>query len=114
MRMHPILHIRKLHDGTDFHAPCGSPVYASADGRVMAAYYNTGYGNRIIIDHGFVRGVSLWTSVNHLTSFAVRVGQHVKKGQLIGHSGTTGYSTGCHMHFMVYVNGYTVDPMRWL
>jgi murein DD-endopeptidase MepM/ murein hydrolase activator NlpD len=114
MRMHPILHIWELHDGTDFHAACGTPVYAAADGRVISEYYNTGYGNRVIIDHGFVRGVSLATSYNHLTSFVAQPGEEVHRGQLIAYSGTTGYSTGCHLHFMVYVNGATVDPMTWL
>lgn len=114
MRMHPILHVWKLHDGTDFHADCGTPVYAAAPGRVMSEYYNAGYGNRIILDHGFVRGVSLWTSYNHLTSFVARPGEHVQRGELIAYSGTTGYSTGCHLHFMVYANGGTVDPMGWL
>ena len=114
MRMHPILHVYKLHDGTDFHADCGTPVYAAASGRVLAEYYNAGYGNRIILDHGFVKGVSLQTSYNHLTTFVARTGHMVQRGQLIAYSGTTGYSTGCHLHFMVYVNGNTVDPMNWL
>jgi murein DD-endopeptidase MepM/ murein hydrolase activator NlpD len=114
MRMHPILHVYKLHDGTDFHADCGTPVYAAANGRVLSEYYNAGYGNRIILDHGFVRGVSLQTSYNHLTSFVARPGHFVHQSQLIAYSGTTGYSTGCHLHFMVYVNGTTVDPMNWL
>lgn len=114
MRMHPILHIWELHDGTDFHATCGTPVYAAADGRVTSEYFNAGYGNRLMIDHGFVDGVSLWTSYNHLTSFVATTGESVSRGQLIAYSGTTGYSTGCHLHFMVYVNGNTVDPMGWL
>ncbi len=114
MRMHPILHVYKLHDGTDFHADCGTPVYAAASGRVLAEYYNAGYGNRIILDHGFVKGVSLQTSYNHLTSFVARTGHRVQRGQLIAYSGTTGYSTGCHLHFMVYVNGNTVNPGNWL
>jgi murein DD-endopeptidase MepM/ murein hydrolase activator NlpD len=114
MRMHPILHVWKLHDGTDFHADCGTPVYAAADGRIVSEYYNVGYGNRIILDHGYVKGVSLWTSYNHLTSFVARVGEHVKRGELIAYSGTTGYSTACHLHFMVYVNGSTVNPVSWL
>lgn len=114
MRMHPILHIWELHDGTDFHAVCGTPVYAAADGRVSSEYFNTGYGNRIIVDHGFVNGVSLWTSYNHLSSFVASTGEQVQRGELIAYSGTTGYSTGCHLHFMVYVNGSTVDPMSWL
>jgi murein DD-endopeptidase MepM/ murein hydrolase activator NlpD len=114
MRMHPILHIWKLHDGTDFHADCGTPVYAAADGTVTDEYFNAGYGNRVLMDNGYVRGVSLATSYNHLTSFVASVGAHVRRGQLIAYSGTTGYSTGCHLHFMVYVNGATVDPMTWL
>ena len=114
MRLHPILHIWELHDGTDFHAVCGTPVYAAADGRVTSEYFNTGYGNRLIVDHGFVKGVSLWTSYNHLTSYVASVGEQVDRGQLIGYSGTTGYSTGCHLHFMVYVNGIAVNPMGWL
>lgn len=114
MRMHPVLHVLKLHDGTDFHAGCGTPVYAAAAGRVMSEYYNVGYGNRLLLDHGFVRGVSLSSSYNHLTSYVAGVGERVDRGELIAYSGTTGYSTACHLHFMVYVNGYTVDPARWL
>jgi len=114
MRMHPILRVYKLHDGTDFGAGCGTPVYAAASGQILSQYYNAGYGNRIILDHGFVRGVSLQTSYNHLTSFETSAGQHVSKGQVIGYAGTTGYSTGCHLHFMVYVNGGTADPVSWL
>jgi murein DD-endopeptidase MepM/ murein hydrolase activator NlpD len=114
MRMHPILHVYKLHDGTDFGAACGTPVYASAAGTIVSAYYNAGYGNRVVMNHGIVNGVSLSTSYNHLTSYVAGVGEHVARGQLIAYSGTTGYSTGCHLHFMVYVNGATVDPMGWL
>jgi murein DD-endopeptidase MepM/ murein hydrolase activator NlpD len=114
MRLHPILHIWELHDGTDFHAPCGTPVYAAAPGRVSSEYYNGGYGNRLFIDHGYVRGVSLWTSYNHLSSYVAHVGEHVNRGELIAYSGTTGYSTACHLHFSVYVNGQTVDPMTWI
>jgi murein DD-endopeptidase MepM/ murein hydrolase activator NlpD len=114
MRLHPILHVYKLHDGTDFSASCGTPVYAAADGTVLTQYFNEGYGNRVLIDHGYVQGVSLSTSYNHLTSFALTPGSQVSRGQVIGYAGTTGYSTGCHLHFMVYVNGRTVDPMTWL
>ncbi len=114
MRMHPILHVYKLHDGTDFGAACGTPVHAAAAGTIVSEYYNSGYGNRIIMNHGIVNGVSLSTSYNHLTSFVANSGQYVQRGQLIGYSGTTGYSTGCHLHFMVYVNGATTDPMGWL
>ncbi|HET7327807.1 MAG TPA: peptidoglycan DD-metalloendopeptidase family protein [Nocardioidaceae bacterium] len=114
MRFHPILKVNKLHDGTDFGAGCGTPIRAAADGRVLQAYYNGGYGNRLIIDHGVQRGVSLSTSYNHLSGYATSVGAQVQRGEVIGYVGTTGYSTGCHLHFMVYENGVTTDPMGWL
>ncbi len=114
MRMHPILHIWELHDGTDFYAPCGTPVYAAANGRVMSEYFNAGYGNVLLLDNGMVRGVSLSTSYNHLSRYVASVGARVHRGQLIAYSGDTGWSTGCHLHFSVYVNGSTVDPMTWL
>jgi murein DD-endopeptidase MepM/ murein hydrolase activator NlpD len=113
MRMHPILHIYKLHDGTDFGAPCGTPIRAAAPGKVIERYFNAGYGNRLIVADGFVKGVSLATAYNHLSAYAVAPGEHVQRGQVVGYVGTTGYSTGCHLHFMVYENGVTVDPMTW-
>jgi murein DD-endopeptidase MepM/ murein hydrolase activator NlpD len=114
MRYHPILHYRKLHDGTDFGAACGTPVHAADDGRVLSTYYSTGYGNQVLVNHGIEDGVSLSTSYNHLSRFAVSPGEQVSRGEVIAWSGTTGYSTGCHLHFMVYENGATVDPMGWL
>jgi murein DD-endopeptidase MepM/ murein hydrolase activator NlpD len=114
MRMHPILHVWKLHDGTDFEAACGSPVHAAAAGTITAENFNVGYGNRVIMTNGHVDGIDLGTSYNHLSRFVARVGQHVARGQLIAYSGMTGYATGCHLHFMVYVGGATVDPMTWL
>ncbi len=114
MRFHPILHYYKLHDGTDFGAGCGTPVRAADSGQVLSAYYSSGYGNQVLLDHGIERGVSLSTSYNHLTSFAVSSGERVSQGEVIGYVGSTGYSTGCHLHFMVYENGGTVDPMSWL
>lgn len=114
MRMNPVIHVYELHDGTDFHAPCGSPVYAAAAGKVSQEYLSGAYGNRLFIDHGFVQGVSLETSYNHLTSYVAQVGQQVARGQLVAYSGTTGWSTACHLHFSVYVNGTSVNPMGWL
>ncbi len=114
MRFHPILHVYKLHDGTDFGVPCGTPVHAAASGTILQEYYNAGYGNRVILNNGIMRGKSVVTTYNHLSRFVARPGQHVKRGQLIAYSGTTGYSTGCHLHFMVIVNGQTVNPMGWL
>ncbi|MFZ0158760.1 MAG: peptidoglycan DD-metalloendopeptidase family protein [Kineosporiaceae bacterium] len=113
MRYHPILHISRMHTGTDFAAACGTPVYAAADGEVISAGWAGGYGNRVVIDHGYVRGVGLATTYNHL-SRVVRHGGSVSQGQLIAYSGTTGLSTGCHLHFETLANGDYVNPMRWL
>ena len=114
MRLHPVYKRWTLHDGMDFGASCGTPVTAAASGRVIAAYYNEGYGNRVILDNGFQRGVGLGTAYNHLSSYATYVGQKVERGDVIGYVGNTGYSTGCHLHLTVFENGATVNPMNWL
>ncbi|WP_432558065.1 peptidoglycan DD-metalloendopeptidase family protein [Granulicoccus sp. GXG6511] len=114
MRRHPVLGVWKLHDGTDFGLPCGAPLRAVAAGRVTQSYFNAGYGNRLFIDHGSVNGRRLMTSYNHAIRFTVGVGEHVSAGQVIGLNGTTGYSTGCHLHLMMWVDGRLVDPERWL
>jgi murein DD-endopeptidase MepM/ murein hydrolase activator NlpD len=113
LRYHPILHVWKLHTGTDFGVPCGTPVFAAADGTVISAGWGGGDGNRIVIDHGIISGVDLASTYNHLSSFVVRGGK-VKRGQLIAYSGTTGYSTGCHLHFETLENGQFVNPIKWL
>lgn len=112
-RIHPIYGYRSLHDGTDFGASCGTPITAAASGRVLEEYFQTAWGNRIIIDHGVHDGVSLATISNHLSAYAVGVGDQVTRGQVIGYVGTTGWSTGCHLHFTVLANGTPVDPMTW-
>jgi len=114
MRFHPVLHYWKLHDGTDFGAGCGTPIHAAASGVITDRYYNGGYGNRLFLSNGVIRGSSITTVYNHLSRYKVRVGQRVTKGQVIGYVGTTGYSTGCHLHFMVYQDGRVVNPMKWL
>lgn len=113
MRWHPILHYYRMHTGIDFGAGCGAPVYAVADGTVTSAGGGGGYGNRVVIDHGWVAGADLATTYNHLASIVVRSGA-VQRGQIIAYSGTTGLSTGCHLHFETLVNGSFVDPMRYL
>jgi murein DD-endopeptidase MepM/ murein hydrolase activator NlpD len=113
-RIHPIYGYRSLHDGVDFGVSCGTPIVAPAAGRVLEEYYQTAYGNRIIIDHGFQRGVGLATIANHLSRYAVSRGERVKRGQVIGYVGDTGWSTGCHLHFTVLENGSAVNPMAWL
>ncbi|GAB3246650.1 peptidoglycan DD-metalloendopeptidase family protein [Kineosporia babensis] len=112
-RYHPILNYRRLHAGTDFGAGCGTPLRAAADGTIVRAGWSGGYGNQIVVDHGRINGSGVATSSNHLSRIVVRSGQ-VRQGQVIGYTGTTGLSTGCHLHFEVYVNGATVDPMGWL
>ena len=114
MRRHPVLGIWKLHDGTDFGLPCGAPLRSVAPGRVTQSYYNAGYGNRLFIDHGTVNGRHLVSSYNHATRYTVGVGQQVTAGQVIGLNGTTGYSTGCHLHYMLWVDGALVNPEQWL
>lgn len=114
MRLHPILRVRKMHDGTDFGARCGTPVYAAASGFVIDSRSTEGYGNRLEIDHGVKRGRSLAATYNHLATRLVPAGAYVYRGQLIATVGDTGLSTACHLHFSVYVDGEHVDPQRWL
>lgn len=104
-----------MHTGIDFGAPCGTPVYAAAAGTVFSAGWgNDGGGNRVKISHGVINGDSLTTIYYHNTSVVVSSGQQVSQGQLIAYSGTTGNSTGCHVHFETWVNGQATDPMNLL
>ena len=116
LRFHPIYHTWRLHAGRDYAGNCGSPVYAADSGTIISALppgSTGGYGNQIVIDHGVKRGSSLATTYNQLQAFAVRSG-HVSRGQVIGYVGTTGSSTGCHLHFETRENGTPVDPRGWL
>lgn len=113
-RYHPIYHTRKLHAGTDFGVPCGTTVHAAAPGRVMSAGYRTGAGNEVVINHGTVQGGQLATAYKHNTRLLVHAGQRVSRGQAISISGTTGWSTGCHLHFEVLRNGQYTNPLNWL
>jgi murein DD-endopeptidase MepM/ murein hydrolase activator NlpD len=114
MRVHPVTGIYKLHDGTDFRAYCGTPIRAAASGRVLWARYRGGYGNQVAIDHGVIDGDPLMTSYSHLSRFSAYWGERVSAGEVIGYSGSTGYSTACHLHFMVYDDGVRTNPMRYL
>ncbi|MDX2065835.1 MAG: peptidoglycan DD-metalloendopeptidase family protein [Fimbriimonadaceae bacterium] len=106
-RLHPILRVNRLHAGVDFGARTGAPIRAVADGIVVSAGYSRGYGNRVIIDHG--GGVA--TVYAHCSSLSVGTGQSVRQGQRIGAVGSTGLSTGPHLHFEVRINGRPVNPM---
>ena len=113
-RIHPIYGYRSLHDGVDFGAACGTPIHAAASGVVVEKYFQTAWGNRVIIDHGFHHGAGLATITNHMSGPAiVNVGQHVERGQVVGYVGTTGWSTGCHLHYTVLQNGSPVNPFNW-
>ncbi|MFC7362561.1 M23 family metallopeptidase [Nocardioides astragali] len=112
-RTHPIYHYWGLHDGVDFGGGCGTPLRAAAPGRVVSSYYSGVYGQRLIIDNGVIGGMGIATIYNHATSYTVGVGDHVAQGQVVGFEGSTGWSTGCHLHFTVMANGKAVDPMNW-
>jgi murein DD-endopeptidase MepM/ murein hydrolase activator NlpD len=112
--VHPITGVFKLHTGTDLSVPCGTPIRAARDGVVTAAGWNSAYGWRTVVSHGNVDGVLITTTYNHQDHLGVDVGTKVGTGQVIGTVGSTGYSTGCHLHFEVYVNSSLADPQGWL
>ena len=113
-RTHPIYHYWGLHDGVDFGGGCGTPLRAAASGKVVSSYFSGVYGNRLVIDNGVLAGRGIATIYNHATSYTVGVGDHVEAGQVVGYEGSTGWSTGCHLHFTVMENGKAVDPMNYL
>ncbi|WP_133412072.1 peptidoglycan DD-metalloendopeptidase family protein [Vallicoccus soli] len=114
MRTHPITGVHKLHTGMDIANSCGTPILAAQAGRVVEAEYASGYGYRTVIDHGVVGGRRLATAYSHQQGLQTATGQSVAQGQVIGEIGTTGYSTGCHLHFEVLVDGEYVDPEPYL
>ncbi|MEO6722301.1 MAG: peptidoglycan DD-metalloendopeptidase family protein [Ferruginibacter sp.] len=106
-RIHPIYGIPKMHNGLDFTATQGTPVYATGDGTIKEAEFGSGFGNSIIINHGY----GYETLYGHLVRMKVRPGQRVKRGEVIGWVGSTGASTGPHCHYEVHINGRPVDPV---
>lgn len=113
-RSHPIYGYWGLHDGTDFKADCGQKLWAVAGGRVLEEYYSDVWGRRLYLDLGNFNGKNVTVIYNHLTSYNVGVGDRVSRGDVVGYAGTTGWSTGCHLHFTLMVNGNPVDPMPWI
>ncbi|MCJ2124025.1 M23 family metallopeptidase [Methylobacterium sp. J-077] len=109
-RMHPVLGYAKLHTGVDWANPIGTPIAAAGNGVVIRAEMTSGYGNRVEIQHvnGYV------TTYNHMSRFGrgVKEGVRVRQGQIIGYLGSTGLSTGPHLHYEVIINGHFVDPMK--
>jgi murein DD-endopeptidase MepM/ murein hydrolase activator NlpD len=110
MREHPILHIARAHEGLDVSAPRGTPIEAPANGRVTQAGWEAGYGNTITIDHGY----GIVTKFAHASRLLVSVGARVARGERIALVGSTGLSTGPHLHYEVHVNGRPVDPRRYI
>ncbi|SNB82801.1 Murein DD-endopeptidase MepM and murein hydrolase activator NlpD, contain LysM domain [Rhodoblastus acidophilus] len=110
MRFHPILHYSRPHNGVDWAAPIGTPIFAAGNGTVIKAGWDSGYGRRVEIEHnnGYV------TTYNHMSAFArgLHDGDRVKQGQIVGYLGASGLATGPHLHYEVIVNGHFVDPLR--
>lgn len=109
-RRHPIFGGTRFHSGVDLAAPSGTPIIAADGGEVLQASYSGGYGYSILIYHGG----GFATFYAHMSSFAVGQGQMVKRGQVIGYVGTTGWTTGPHLHFEVRINGVAQNPMGYL
>lgn len=109
VRIDPIYNTAKFHNGMDFSANPGTPVYATGNGVVKKAGWETGYGNTIEIDHGF----GYLTRYAHLKAYKVRRGQRVVRGEVIGTVGSTGKSTGPHLHYEVHVKGKVQNPVNY-
>jgi murein DD-endopeptidase MepM/ murein hydrolase activator NlpD len=109
-RFHPILHYARPHEGIDVSAPMGAPIVAPAGGVVQRVTWETGYGNVLEIDHGD----GIVTKYAHCSKVLVRSGQRVKRGQIIANVGSTGLSTGPHVHYEIHVNGKVVDPLTYV
>lgn len=111
IRLHPVHKVDRMHAGIDFTAPKGTPIQATGNGRVIKAENErVGYGNHVIIDHGY----GYTTLYGHMTSYNVKVGDVVTKGQTIGYVGNTGTSTGPHLHYEVRLKGNPVDPITYV
>ena len=114
MRYHPVLGIMKGHSGTDMAADCGTIIHAVASGYVSAVSADVSAGNYVDINHGIVGGNSVITEYLHMQAQYVSPGQYVNAGDALGEVGSTGYATGCHLHFGVLENGNYVEPMDYL
>lgn len=110
MRNHPVLGGRRAHKGIDLAGPVGTPIYATADGLVSKAEWFSGYGLYVAIEHGG----ALQTRYGHMSRLNVADGQRVRKGDIIGFIGSTGRSTGPHLHYEVRVNGEAVNPLPYM
>lgn len=114
LRRHPIFKRRRMHTGMDFAAPRGYRIKAADSGKVLFSGFKKGYGNVTIINHGWRKNKRISSLYAHQWKILVQKGQMVKKGQLIGYVGSTGYSTGPHLHFEIRENGTPVNPSQYL
>ncbi len=110
LRMHPVHHVRKMHAGVDLVGRYGSNIFSTASGRVVRAGWYNGYGWTVDVEHGY----GFMTRYAHLSQVLVRLGQRVSAGQLVGKEGTSGTSTGPHLHFEVRINNTAVNPTRFV
>jgi hypothetical protein len=108
-RFHPIFRVYREHKGLDFAAPKGTPVYATGDGEIAMAYFSDSYGNVIYLNHGF----NYETRYAHLSGFAVKPGDVVKRGQVIGYVGNSGTSVSAHLHYEVLYKGQHANPINF-
>ena len=114
VRYDPFYRVWQLHAGTDFAAPSGTPIHAAASGLVARAGWNGGYGNYTCLNHGRIGGVGFMTCYGHQSAILVHVGEWVRRGEVIGRVGTTGASTGNHLHFETRFDGAPRNPLRYL
>ncbi len=117
MRYHPILHYYRMHWGLDFGAKCGAPLYAMADGKVaqvLKTSQSNGLGNWTVINYGKYKGSNIASGYAHQSRIVVKPGQAVSQGQVVGYVGTTGLSTGCHLHLQIYKDGTRVNPASYI
>lgn len=113
-RMHPIFKRRIFHSGVDIGAPYGTPIRAANSGRVIFVGWYSGYGKVVIIDHGKINGIPTTTLYAHMSVTIAKQGTNIAKGSIIGKVGTTGYSTGPHLHFEVRRNGNPTNPLNFI
>jgi murein DD-endopeptidase MepM/ murein hydrolase activator NlpD len=109
LRMHPLFGYVRPHNGLDFTAPQGTPIYATGDGRVSTAQRSETYGNVVYIDHGY----GFETRYAHMTNYIVSAGQNVKRGQIIGYVGSTGTSVSAHLHYEVHYKNQAINPINF-
>ena len=109
LRLHPLLGYVRPHNGLDFTAPAGAPVYSTGDGVVNIAQYSESLGNMVFVNHGY----GFQTRYGHLTKFIVRAGERIKRGQVIGYVGNTGLSVSAHLHYEVLYQGGYINPINF-